>query len=257
MPPWSGADIAVTSPREDRRPLWAQVLGDLERRLAAGEFDRHFPTDQELIDHYGVSRHTVRDAVRRLHERGMIERHRGRGSFVSPRLLSQSMGGIYNLLESLREAGANLRADVLSLERVQDPEAAAHLGLPADAPLVRVERIRHVDDEPLARDTAWLPGTVGDLLLDVDFSRLSVWEELNRRSGVPITSTEETVTPVVPDDELRRALALGPAEALLRVDRLSLAEGTPVEYRVTLLRGERFPYMAAWQANSGASPSPR
>ncbi|MEX0706092.1 MAG: GntR family transcriptional regulator [Nitriliruptoraceae bacterium] len=249
--------MAVTSPREDRRPLWAQVLGDLERRLTAGEFDRHFPTDQELIDHYGVSRHTVRDAVRRLHERGMIERHRGRGSFVSPRLLSPSMGGIYNLLESLRDAGSTLRADVRSLERVQDDEAAAQLRLPADAPLVRVERVRYVDDVPLARDTAWLPGTVGDLLLDVDFSRLSVWEELNRRSGVPITSTEETVTPLVPDDELRHTLDLGPVEALLRVDRLSLAEGTPVEYRITLLRGERFPYMAAWQAHTGETHAPR
>ena len=46
--------------------LWATVLADLRRRLLNGEFTDRFPTDRELTAHYGVSRHTAREAVRRL-----------------------------------------------------------------------------------------------------------------------------------------------------------------------------------------------
>ena len=45
-------------------PLWQQVLDDLERRIEAGDIVDRFPTDRELTEHYGVSRHTVREAVR-------------------------------------------------------------------------------------------------------------------------------------------------------------------------------------------------
>ena len=47
-------------------PLWAQLEGALKHRLDAGEFDERFPTDIELVDEYGVSRHTVREAIRHL-----------------------------------------------------------------------------------------------------------------------------------------------------------------------------------------------
>ena len=59
--------------RSDPLPLWAQVLGDLTVRLDAGEFDEHFPTDQELVQAYDVSRQTVRDAVRRLSDAGRVD----------------------------------------------------------------------------------------------------------------------------------------------------------------------------------------
>jgi GntR family transcriptional regulator len=53
-------------PAESAPPLWAAVLDDLRTRLARGEFAERFPTDRELTAHYGISRHTAREAVRRL-----------------------------------------------------------------------------------------------------------------------------------------------------------------------------------------------
>ena len=50
--------------RDSALPLWAQVLADLRRRLASGEFGQRVPGDDELTAQYGVSRHTVREAVR-------------------------------------------------------------------------------------------------------------------------------------------------------------------------------------------------
>ncbi|MQA17767.1 MAG: GntR family transcriptional regulator, partial [Pseudonocardiaceae bacterium] len=51
--------------RSSPLPLWAQLHQDLEQRLAAGSFEVRFPSEHELIEEYQVSRHTVRDALRK------------------------------------------------------------------------------------------------------------------------------------------------------------------------------------------------
>ena len=76
----------MTVDRDSALPLWAQVLGDLRRRLARGEFTGSAsPATTSSAEHYGVSRHTVREAVRRLQDEGVVERGRGRGTFVTGR----------------------------------------------------------------------------------------------------------------------------------------------------------------------------
>ena len=55
-------------------PLWAQVLEDIRARLTRGEFADGFPAERILVDQYAVSRHTMREAMRRLHADGLIDR---------------------------------------------------------------------------------------------------------------------------------------------------------------------------------------
>jgi len=230
------------------RPLWRQVLDDLERRIAAGDISHRFPTDKELTEHYGVSRHTVREAVRRLRARGLVERHRGRGSFLSEQVLTQPVGGLYSLFQAVEEQGLEQRSEVLALERLRDPEAAERLRLPPRSELVHLERLRLADGTPLALDSVWLPLDIGQHILDVDFTRTALYDELAERGGVRMTEVEETIEPVIPDADARTLLELGDDEALLRVSRLGFSGDRPVECRVTLLRGERFRYTNSWRA---------
>lgn len=236
-------------------PLWQQVLSDLERRLADGDIAERFPTDKELTEHYGVSRHTVREAVRRLRARGLVERHRGRGSFVNDTRLAQPLGGIHSLFRAVEEQGLEQRSEVLALQVERDADAASRLGLPADAELVRLDRLRYAGDEPLALDSVWLPADVGMPLLDVDFSRTALYDELRDRAGVTISAVEETLEPLVPDDGLRELLELEEGEALLQVRRLGSAGDRPVECRLTLIRGRRFVYTSSWRADGALEPA--
>ncbi|MEZ5258007.1 MAG: GntR family transcriptional regulator [Ilumatobacteraceae bacterium] len=144
----------MTSPRRPDRnsplPLWAQVLDDLRRRLAAGEFADGFPADRELTDEYGVSRHTARDAVRRLQEAGLLQRERGRGTFLRPDAIEQGTGVLYSLFQSVEDAGYEQRSDVRALEVTHDAQAALRLDLPDDAELIRLEQARFIDRDPVA-----------------------------------------------------------------------------------------------------------
>ena len=63
-------------------PLWAQLEAELRTRLDEGEFDDGFPTDAQLVSRYGVSRHTVREAIRHLNKTGILKRERGPVSYT-------------------------------------------------------------------------------------------------------------------------------------------------------------------------------
>lgn len=236
------------------RPLWQQVLDDLERRIAAGDIVDRFPTDKELTEQYGVSRHTVREAVRHLRARGLVDRHRGRGSFLIDARPTQPLGSLYSLFRAIEDQGLEQRSEVLALRRTRDADAAARLGLPPRAELVLLDRLRFAGDEPLALDSVWLPADVGAHLLDVDFTHTALYDELEGRAGVRITAIDETIEPLIPDLDARDLLDLDQNEALLRIRRLGLSGDRPVECRVTLIRGQRFVFTSSWRAE-GTAPT--
>ena len=227
-------------------PLWEQVLNDIKRRLASGEIRDRFPTDRELVETYGVSRHTVREAVRRLHALGVIERERGRGSIVRHTRFVQPLGTLYSLFREVEAHGVTQRSTVLSFDAGPDPVAAAHLGVPADTDVVHLERIRHAGDQPLALDTVWLHPDVGLPVLGADMTHTALYDEIERRAGVRITDGEETISARIPDARLRDALDLDDHEALLRIDRIGEADGRIVECRVTLVRASLFALVMRW-----------
>ena len=248
-------EVAVSDEDAPSRPLWQQVLEDLERRIATGDIVDRFPTDKELTEHYGVSRHTVREAVRRLRARGLVDRHRGRGSFLSEARFTQPLGTLYSLFRAVEQRGLEQRSEVLALERRRDPDAAARLGLPPRAELVLLERLRFAGDDPLALDSVWLPADVGRHLFDADLTRTALYDELRERAGLHITSVDESLEPMIPDADARALLHLDDDEALLRVRRLGRSGDRPVECRVTLVRGQRFLYTSSWRADGEPGPA--
>lgn len=237
----------------EQRPLWQQVLTDLERRIAEGEIVDRFPTDRELVDEYAVSRHTVREAVQRLRARGLVERHRGRGSFVRPDQLQQPVGTLYSLFRAVEDQGLEQRSEVVRFDEVRDEAVARRLGRRRDARLVRIERLRFADGQPLALDSVWLPASIGRALQDVDLTHTSLYEQLSARAGVRVTAVDETLEPVVPDPDARALLALEDGEALFRVQRLGWADDRPVECRITLVRGRRFVYTSSSRDEGAAA----
>lgn len=227
-------------------PLWAQVLDDLRRRLASGELSGRFPTDRELVDTYGVSRQTVRDAVRRLHDEGIVTRERGRGSFVRPPAIEQPLGNLYSLFRSIEAQGYEQRSIVRCLDERTDPTAAGHLEVAHDEPLVHVERVRLADDEPVAVDRAWLPSAVARPLLDADLTHTALHTELVQRCGVRPSGGWERIRPALPSPEHRRLLGVPARSPVFDLERLTRSGTVAVEWRRATIRGDRYAFTATW-----------
>lgn len=238
--------------RQGTEPLWQQVRDDLRARLNQGEFTGSFPSEHELCTRYGVSRHTVREALRELRRDGLVTAARGkRPRLAGEAYVEQPVGALYSLFASVEAAGLEQRSVVRSLDIRTDAHVAERLGLEASTPLLQLDRLRLAGGEPLAHDRVWLPAQETRTLLEADFSHTALYDELARRCGIRLTGGQERIQAVVPGPSERRLLDLGPDVAALLIERLGYASARPLEWRTTLIRGDRFAALARFDARTG------
>lgn len=226
--------------------MWQAIDRELRLRLARGEFDDRFPTDRELVEEYQVSRHTIREAVRGLQEEGLISRRRGQGSQRTPESFSQPLGTIYSLYQSIEDSGVVQASVVVTQEERHDEQAAKVLDLPADQPLFYLERTRLAGNRPLALDQVWLPLPLASPLLEANFAHTALYEELRRRCGVVPEKGVETSRPIVLDRPAAVRLGLSEGDPAFEIDRRTWAEDRPLEWRLTVVRGDRYHFRSEW-----------
>lgn len=238
--------------RTDPRPLWQQLQHQLRERLEAGEFAARFPGELALVEEYGVSRHTVRQALRQLRDEGVVVAERGRQPRVAPATeISQPLGALYSLFASVEASGLNQRSIVRTLGVLVDAVIADRLGLDGSAPLLYLDRIRLAGAQPLALDRVWLPADLAAPLLGVDFTHTSLYAELAARTGIRPEHGHEEIHVVVPTPAERALLRCDPDTAAFAINRLGRAGGRPIEWRHTLLRGDRFTLTADFSPENG------
>jgi GntR family transcriptional regulator len=227
--------------RGSRVPVWRQLREDLLRRLAEGEFADRFPGELALTSDYAVSRHTVRQALVQLRADGVVLAERGRQPRVAPPTeIEQPLGELYSLFASVEQGGQAQDSTVHTLDVRADGVIASRLGLEESTPLVYLERLRGAGGEPLAVDRAWLPAGLAAPLLSADFTHTSLYHELAERAGVIVDHSQEEIRPAVPTRAERTLLNCPPGVAAFSIHRLGRAQGRPVEWRHTLIRGDRF-----------------
>ncbi|MFV0309654.1 MAG: GntR family transcriptional regulator [Desertimonas sp.] len=241
--------------RGDPLPLWAQLLAILRSRIDAGRYDDGFPTDEQLSAEFELSRHTVRDAVRRLQDEGLLTRRRGVGTTVRRAAIEQPTGVLYSLFRTIESEGHEQRSHVTGRTMTRDPAVAARLDLPAGAELFRLERVRGIDGEAFAHDVVWLPGAVGAALMSSDFRHTGLYDELARTGQPTPDAGGEVILPVVPDAETRRLLGVPARQAVYRIERHSSARGRPLEWRITTMRADRYTIVARWSPGATRDPT--
>ncbi len=214
---------------------------DLVRRVRGGEFTDTFPGEYALVAEYEVSRHTVREALRHLRAAGIVSGERGRTSrLTGPAEIDQPMGTLYSLFSAVESAGQTQRSIVRRCDIRADGVVAERLGLDGSAPLFYLERLRLASDRPLALDRVWMPADVASALLEVDFTTTALYDELRSRCGITLTGGSEHLRAVVPTRAEHRLLEMPANTAAFSIERLGSDAGRPLEWRHTLVRGDRF-----------------
>ena len=233
-------------------PVWRQVEADLKRRLAEGEFALRLPSELALAEQYGVSRHTIRQALRGMRESGAVDATRGRASRPArPAHLDEPLGALYGLLAAAEAAGLRVYSTVRTLAIRADGVVARGLSLEESTPLVLLDRVRWAGETPLALDRIWMPAVLGRPLLDVDFRQARWYAELVRRAGVRLDRGEEQIRAVVPAEAQRRILKAPEGTAAFLIRQVGRVRGVPVVCRQVLVRGDRFGLRAEFDAVDG------
>jgi len=227
-------------------PLHHQVYLDLDAALDEGHWrvgDR-LPPERELAERYGCSLITVRRALSELAREGRLERARGRGTFVRRPPIVRDIAARAGFADEMRARGLEPYATVVTsrLEIATAPVAAA-LEIAAGAPVHYLERVRGADGVPYLLEQAHLSAERFPGLLDEDFTAASLYEVLDRRHGVAIAHTRETISAVVPGAREARLLGLhSSTPAICLEGTASAPDGTPVEHSRTIVSPEHARY---------------
>ena len=196
--------------------------------------ESRLPSEPELARRMGVSRATLREAMRSFEGQGLIRRRQGVGTFVVAKVPVIDTG--LEVLESIETLAqrTNLAVSMgeLHIEQIPaDEELAAALNVPADTSLTRVSRVIYTDNRPIA----YLVDTVSsDVLPAADIEAGftgSVLDLLLRRGDPKPVQSRTDIRAVGATSEVARALQIQRDDTLLHfVASLYNADGRVMDY---------------------------
>ncbi|RMF33113.1 MAG: GntR family transcriptional regulator [Alphaproteobacteria bacterium] len=228
-------------------PRYAQLHRRLEAAIAQGLLPpaAPLPAERELAAMTGLSRVTVRKAMRTLAEAGAIVQRQGSGTFVAERRgrrVEQSLSRLTSFTEDMARRGIEARAQWLDRGiYLPSPEEVVALALSSGDSVARLARLRIGDGRPLAIERAALPL---DILPDPEEVTVSLYAVLEARGVRPVRALQRisAVNLTGKDAEL---LGLQEAAAGLRIERTAyLPSGRAVEFTRSLYRGDAYDFVA-------------
>lgn len=219
--------------RRAARPLLADVVRDgLRRAIIAGEFaaGSKLPNEDRLSERFGVSRATIREAVRGLVEDSYLDRRHGSGTFVTGRpLLRNSLDRNFSYTGYLESLGLRVGKQLLDARVVPaDEVSAGRLSIPIGTALAELRRVRTADGTPAIYSIDRLPADLIDIERDAEAMGGSLYELLAAR-GQPVAHGEAVVIPAAADADLAAALQVPVGTLLQALEQLDVsASGRPV-----------------------------
>lgn len=230
----------------DRRrpePLWSQMADAVRGLIDAKEWPpgTQIPAEDQLCELFGVSRITVRHAIRTLEEQGLLRREHGRGTFVRQPLLVAGARGLTSFSDEMVTQGARPGSLILECAVVAAEAAVAGaLAVAEGTQVTRLKRLRLSDDEPMGVQTSYVPLTrAGDLAAHVEATP-SLYALLRERYGIrPVEATELYRVGVATDEEAG-LLQVAAGSPVFIVERITVDDAGPFEFAVSTMRGDRY-----------------
>jgi GntR family transcriptional regulator len=230
-------------------PRYLQLRRKIQSAIDSGLVKENdsLPSEREIAAITGLSRVTVRNAVAELVLESILVQKRGSGTFVAsrPRKVEQSLSRLTSFTEDMARRGMNV--DAIFLERgifAPSPQESFTLGLPQDAMVARISRLRRADGVPLAIERASLPL---EILPDPSLVTQSLYAVLELGGNRPIRAVQRISATNVEGEDARH-LNMAPGQAGLRIERVSyLDTGRVVEFTRSLYRGDAYDFVAELQ----------
>jgi DNA-binding GntR family transcriptional regulator len=212
-------------------PLYHQAAQALERAIEDGRLPRGGKMDGELdlAEQLGISRPTMRAALKQLVDKGLLIRRRGVGTVVATKPVRRAVA-LTSLYDDLKEAGREPTTSVLGFgEALCPPEVAEQLGLEPAAPVLRFERLRVAGDDPIALMRNFVPVGLAGIEKE-DLERTGLYD-LFRRSGIAPHVATQRVGARKAGDEEAELLEIERGDPVLTMTRTAYdTGGRPIEY---------------------------
>jgi GntR family transcriptional regulator len=259
-----GGPVLSRIDRSSPLPAWAQAAQHIRRQIETGRYagGERLPSESELAESFELSRLTVRQAMAKLADEGLVERKQGVGTFVTPRKLAVQHD--LSLSSSWRErfeqeGHASSSALLESAQQASLPAEMAGRVAAAEAagPFAFLKRVHHVDDQPIGTTESWVPGALAPGLAGGSLDGESLSATLQNRYGLAaatVDSSLETVLATAADAQLLDTVADVPLFVVAAVSRLKNNELLEISRTVWVGGRVRFRFLQHAQPATGDQP---
>lgn len=222
--------------------LHRQLFLVLREQILRGAFGPKgaLPKEEDLCEHFGVSRITVRRALADLATLGLVERRHGLGTFVRKGLSAARPAPGLGLIDELSKQARETDVEVLQFERAPPPDSVmALLQIEAGEQAVHAVRLRSLDGVPVMLTDAWVPARLRKGVTASSLRKLALYEVLLAQ-GVKFGRVVQEFTAVVADPDRARRMRVEVGAPLLRLVRVMHdGDGRPILYLTVHLTSER------------------
>lgn len=243
----------MTSTRAAEEPLYHRVLQEIRRRVESGEWVRgsKVPSERQLSELLGVSRITVRHALRLAVEEGLVVQRRGVGTFVgSQDRVEQDLAEVRSFERTLAEQGYVASTEILGTgTTVADIALAGVLDIEPAAPVRRLRLLGCGDSSPVVYyDSCFAPDLGAEMIAAAEelqargepFSTLDLYRQ-DSVSRAPQTLSQ-TINAVLATDELAEHLCVPTGAAVLAIESVMSDSEGPLEFRRAYYRADRYTF---------------
>jgi GntR family transcriptional regulator len=237
----SARDFAGINP-DIATPLYVQLEKRLIERLKnEWKPGKQIPTESELCSQYGVSRITMRHAIARLVNRGLLERGRGRGTFVRDSRLTADVRSVSSYTDEISTLGMNPGSKLISTApAIANIDQAEIFNIPEGTELLVITRLRTGDGKPIGLQQTILVAEMVPSIIEFLKDGSSLYSILLQKYGITPTEAVETYTVGVVPSQYLELLEVTKSSPVFVVDRVSRNSSAVFEHTHSIMRGDRY-----------------
>jgi len=223
-------------------PLYYQLKEIILEYIKSPSNSGCLPTEAELCELYDISRPTVRQAINELIADGYLKRVKGKGTFIVKDKISQDyLFVIESFEDEMRAKGLTHKTKVLKFDEITSSEViASNLQIQPGSEVIRLFRLRSVNEEPILYVKTYLPAPLFPGLLEKDLENNSLYHIIESDYGYRIAKSVRTLEIVRADETLSKLLAIKKGDPVHYVESVTFLENqVPFEYTLAYYRGDR------------------
>ncbi|MBM7617706.1 GntR family transcriptional regulator [Weissella uvarum] len=228
-----------------KAPVYIKIHDEIREAIDAGRWKPgdKIPAERELAEQFDVSRMTLRQAVMLLVDEGVLDRRVGAGTFVAEPKVQEQLNGVSSFTDMMAASGKKATSKTVSYHvSSASTSEQKQLQLPPHTQVLRMERVRYGDDEPIAYEVASIPADLVEGLNREDLTN-SLYKTLLETRGVRVTHAKQIVTASNVTERVAELLQIKRNDPVLVLRQITVDQNNkPFEYVRTQYVGSRFEF---------------
>lgn len=235
----------------DAQPRYLKVKEHILSQIRSGAWAPGFrvPSENELVESFGISRMTANRALRELFAEGFVERVPGVGTFVKELPARSSLLELRNIAEEIAQRGHRYSARIATRREVEaNPALAAEFETRDLHRLFHITLVHEENGVPVQLEDRHVNAELVPGFLAQDFSRTTPTAVL--LAALPVDELEHTVEAVLPTAEQQRLLAIDALEPCLALHRRSWSRGQVVTIATLTYPASRYALYSRYRTSA-------